>query len=318
MTLKHSNNSNVRNCGFGSRIPRFAALNACKNFYKSFSTANQVAARFNLFLLWAQNRNTKIRDVREITIDLFKEYVANIQSRVVNESLSVASAHNYVSAVNSVLKIMRGDKSIFVSTRFDTTIANRCYITTKNKAATTSNNSNINNRIDLLIRIQETLGLRFQESCKIDAKKALLQAEKASSVMITEGTKGSRKRIVPITNPEQIEALRIAVIYQGKHWSLIPPELEYIQFKAECYAIESDETFHANRHLNAQVRYRELVGVDCPVVVGIAHGLKHFQYISEQLDIDVSEVKRRDKNARLTLAEELGHSRTDITNNYLG
>ena len=63
---------------------------------------------------------------------------------------------------------------------------------------------------------------------------------------------------------------------------------------------------HGLRHAYAQQRYKELTGWEAP----INNGPKQKELSAEQKQIDY--------RARLILTEELGHSRTQITVNYLG
>ena len=53
------------------------------------------------------------------------------------------------------------------------------------------------------------------------------------------------------------------------------------------------------------------------VAAGVSHK-QHPDHIAQQLNISKDEARAWDQSARLKLAEELGHGRTDITNNYLG
>ena len=90
-------------------------------------------------------------------------------------------------------------------------------------------------------------------------------------------------------------------------WSMIPKEKSYkshkANFEAVTHALGVGQT-HGLRHGYAQTRYRELMGFDCPAVGG-----------SRSLSAD-EQVK--DKEIRMLISEELGHSRINITSVYLG
>ena len=63
---------------------------------------------------------------------------------------------------------------------------------------------------------------------------------------------------------------------------------------------------HGLRHSYAQNRYEELTGWNCPAVGGPdAKSL-------------TSEQRNTDRQARLTISQELGHNREQITAAYLG
>ncbi len=61
-----------------------------------------------------------------------------------------------------------------------------------------------------------------------------------------------------------------------------------------------------------------LSGIKSVVESGYKHGSSHHQYISNKVGCTVEQAKDFDRAARLSVAEELGHHRTDITNAYLG
>jgi integrase len=63
---------------------------------------------------------------------------------------------------------------------------------------------------------------------------------------------------------------------------------------------------HGLRHRYAQARYRELTGWECPA----NGGPKSKQLTPEQKQID--------RAARMTISEEMGHGREQITAQYIG
>jgi hypothetical protein len=98
--------------------------------------------------------------------------------------------------------------------------------------------------------------------------------------------------------------------------SMVPKALLYIEFQREAYRRHSG--WHRERHAYAQARYRQLAGAECPVAAGIRHGKAHHSHLAAVLGISVDEAKQLDHNVRLTIAQELGHERIEITNKYLG
>ena len=63
---------------------------------------------------------------------------------------------------------------------------------------------------------------------------------------------------------------------------------------------------HGLRHAYAQSRYTDLAGRKPPILGGVR---------TKELS---PELKQQDRQVRLQIAQELGHSRIDITNIYLG
>ena len=76
------------------------------------------------------------------------------------------------------------------------------------------------------------------------------------------------------------------------------------RFAAQCEKVGIHHV-HGLRHHYAQARYRELTGWDCPA----QGGPKSKQLTPEQKEID--------RDARMTITEELGHGREQVTTIYL-
>ena len=91
--------------------------------------------------------------------------------------------------------------------------------------------------------------------------------------------------------------------------SLIPNDKTYIQ-QLKCYERETSKAgldkMHGLRHMYAQQRYNELTGWKCP----LAGGPKSKELSPEEKAID--------REVRLQISEELGHSREQITVQYIG
>ena len=161
----------------------------------------------------------------------------------------------------------------------------------------------------------------MKESCLINARSVLNQAEKSGVIQITAGTKGGRPREVRITSEKQINALRDAAILQQKDRSMVPAEQSLKSYINSCYKqleVTVMSGFHGERHHYANSRYEQITGVKSPVEAGVKHGSSHINYIAEKRNITTEKAKSLDQNARSRIAEELGHSRISITNSYLG
>jgi hypothetical protein len=121
-------------------------------------------------------------------------------------------------------------------------------------------------------------------------------------------TKGGRPREIPIRNDEQRRVLEEAkALADGG--SLIPADKTYVEqlrrFEHQCSAAGIHRV-HGHRHQYAQTRYRELTGWAAP-----AAGGPHSK--------DLTPAQRLiDREARLTISQELGHERQSITAVYCG
>ncbi|NOU12472.1 MAG: integrase, partial [Methylococcaceae bacterium] len=203
----------------------------------------------------------------------------------------------------------------------DCGIQPRRYIPTENKSMPDSTHQTaqriVDERVSALLDLQRTLGLRFKESCLLNAKLALREARKHGRVTLRAGTKGGKRRTVPC-RPVAITALeRAAAIQDGK--SMVPNGQYYFKFRRECYeqARLAGIGFHSERHQFANDRYTEITGAPAPVNAGWSRR-ERLANLSEFLNISEDEARVIDREARLKISIELGHNRIGISNAYLG
>ncbi len=320
-------NMNARNFGLRSRNINLAAKNALTEGMQSYSSVATMTSRFKQFSQW-ENETYGIKDLRFIAKEHLQQYAKHLNGKINVGEMAVSTAQDYVSAVNRVMEISRGDQVVHISpTDY---LPNRTSICTVNKAITESDYKKLQNLpLDNLLSINQmsasslisAFGLRQKESALLDLKQALKEAINNKSIHIINGTKGGRPRVVPARTEQQLEILRQAAKIQGDGRSLIPAHMNYRQWKDAIYkAIEKAGVngLHGGRHLYAQRLYELKSGVKSPIALGIKHGIEHFKFISKTLKISIREAKKIDHKARLVVANELGHGRTEITNKYLG
>lgn len=157
----------------------------------------------------------------------------------------------------------------------------------------------------LSLKLQAAFGLRREESIKIRPE----SADRGDWLVLAPSwTKGGRAREIAIRNEHQRQLLQEARDLAGRG-SLIPKAATYVQqlqrFRSQCM-VAGIQHVHGHRHQYAQERYRELTSWACPAQGGP---------ISRQL---TPEQKAVDREARLRISAELGHSREQITAIYLG
>lgn len=190
-------------------------------------------------------------------------------------------------------------------------IENRQYVTNQNKSISINDLdlSKIDPFIAQSLHLQDCFGLRREESMKFQPIYALdgQTIENAKYIRLKSSwTKGGRARTIPIFSEKQRQELRnaVALVQNG---SLIPSHKTYkshlSNFEAVTHQLGIGRT-HGLRHSYAQKRYLELMGFECPAVGG-----------SRSLSAD--EIAK-DKEVRMLISEELGHSRLNITSIYLG
>jgi integrase len=160
-------------------------------------------------------------------------------------------------------------------------------------------------RVALQLELQLAFGLRAREAMQLRPH----LADKGTYLSVTHGTKGGRDRVEPIRTPQQRALLdRAKTFCATPSSSTSDPQRRLVQWKNHYYQVvrscgisrTEGITSHGLRHQYAQERYRELTGTDAPVRGGAP------------VDRDT------DHAARCVVAEELGHSREEITTQYLG
>jgi len=159
--------------------------------------------------------------------------------------------------------------------------------------------------VRLSLRLQAEFGLRREEAIKFAPRYAVREDHirlKAS------WTKGGRARSVPITRESQRALLEEIHRFVGGG-ALIPPGRNYVE-QLRCYESQTKRAelrkLHGLRHAYAQRRYRELTGWPAPVAGGPPRNALN------------PKQRATDEEARATVTAELGHSRLNITNSYLG
>lgn len=155
------------------------------------------------------------------------------------------------------------------------------------------------------LRLQAAFGLRKEESIKFIPN----YADQGDYIQLKASwCKGGRARTIPILNTTQREALAYAKTIAGSG-SLIPKHLKYYEQRGIYEKVTNKvglNKMHGLRHRYAQQRYQKLTGWPCPHAGG-----------SKQKDL-TPEQKAIDKEARLTISNELGHGRLGIVTTYCG
>ena len=307
------------NYGLGNRDMAWAGYNALKRNAsgRSFSGLDTTSMRWGRFCAWAKGQG--IKRMEKIGKADVVRYGIELAGQVKAGQMEESTAQNYVSAVNTVMEIARGDRAVSVSPTVDCGVGQRSGIATVSRAVGEAEHRDalerLPERLGAILELERRLGLRFKESALLDASRALREASAEGRVRIIAGTKGGRPRIVPIVRTEQVEALaRAAAIQDGR--SMVPKDARYVDFQRACHREFSG--WHGERHAYAQARYEALAGAPCPVAAGVRHGKPHHAFLAGRLGLSVAQAKAWDIENRKTVAEELGHGRIGITNAYLG
>ncbi|HET9642602.1 MAG TPA: integrase domain-containing protein [Burkholderiaceae bacterium] len=150
-------------------------------------------------------------------------------------------------------------------------------------------------------------GLRVKEAVMLRP----WRADAGSALLVDDGTKGGRPRVVPVRNQEQRDALNfLKVQVKSRNSSLADPSLTLKQAMTRYYVVmraagitrkgRLGVTSHGLRKEFANQVYFEMTGVPSPIQGGPS--------------ID----RLVDRDARLRLVAHLGHARESIGTAYLG
>ncbi len=234
------------------------------------------------------------------------EHVERLVERWQTEGLAVGTLKNRMAELRWWTEKI-GKQNVIARDNAHYGIGNRQFVTQVSKARELS-------AVDLgritdpytamSLRLQAAFGLRRAESIKIQP----VWADRGNQLVLKASwAKGGRAREIPIRNEEQRRELDAAKSLAGKG-SLIPAGLSYVdqlrRFEHQC-AAAGIHRVHGHRHQYAQVRYRELTGWAAPA----AGGPRSKELTPEQREVD--------RQARVTISEELGHGREQITAVYL-
>jgi integrase len=339
-------NPDARNFGLGSRDPAQAAANAARESFNRDKigglTENQQVNHFKDFLNYHAGNDSYIKDLRDIEIEHIDKYAENLADRVSNEEIVAGTASNYLSSVNSLMSQIAGYDELHSKSAASYGIPGRTGIAKEDREVTESQlaevKENLSEHHAAMLDLQREIGLRFEESAKFDAVSASINIEAgASSILIEDGTKGSRDRFVELTNEAKDAVFNAAEIQQNAR-SMIPADLSYREFKNECYNAmrKEDISHHDLRHTYAHEQYRSAweekgfkdieppIRTDIePPAVGSSADMQRYMndrigYLEEKTGLSRNEVCELENEIRLEISEKLGHSRVPITNNYLG
>lgn len=248
-------------------------------------------------------RNMRVTSLKEKHVHAL---VQDWQAR----GLSIATQKNRMTAIRWWSRTV-GNPAAVANANAHYGIGQRTYVATESKAValTPARLDQVKDPwVRLSLRLQQLFGLRREESMKFQVR----YADQGDHIRLQSSwCKGGRPRVIPVRNAAQRTLLdEIRAFTGGGHQvSLIPAELRYVD-QLHRYEYQTQQAglskMHGLRHAYAQERYRELTGWDCPVRGG------------PNRDELSPEKRQLDYAARMTVSEELGHGREEITTVYLG
>jgi hypothetical protein len=306
-----------RNFGYGKQM-EWAGKQALRDQYGNghYGTVTGHAERWRRFVTWCRDERG-IHDARSVDTDTVQDYGKSLRGEV-DTGMSPAYAQNLLSSVNVVMQAMRDDRQVHVAPA--ELVGQRSRVRTEPPAGIDQRivrqcadqlRRNGHERVAATVEVARALGLRFKEASLLNTRVALGQMKKHGAVNITAGTKGGRghrvDRWVPVTG-RAIGCLIRAAKAQGRGRNLIPSNLTWKQWYSHVHhvwaSVRDDyglKKIHDLRAAYACERYRQLTGSAAPVIAG--------RRIAD---------RSTDRAARQTIAQELGHARTEVGTSYIG
>jgi len=247
------------------------------------------------------------------SIDSLKQkHIEKLIQQWQENKLSAGTIKNRVSVLRRITELS-GRKEV-VKTNADYQLAPRQYHRQVSIAITDIDLDKIEDPyIRASVSLQQAFGLRREEAIKFKPHQA---DERLAIRLQGSWTKGGIARLIPFTNPTQRECLDRVKALVGKNESLIPKGSTYRQQRMRYDNVTQSlgyQHLHGLRHAYAQRRYEEMThfitkgyGWKAPINGGPK---------KEQLN-DFE--KHVDRQVRLMLSQELGHSREAVVKSYIG
>ena len=283
----------------------------------SFKTM-QERANF-LFAFFAELRRNDQRNYKVLPSGLKGRHVQFMVSRWVRRGLSPGTIQGYLSYLRSFAGWIGKDGMVLEAAAFvnDRALVRRtcCAESDRSWSAFSVDAGDLVAHVaeaDRFVGAQLAMclafGLRVKEAIMFQPFRAV--TEDGGSIALLRGTKGGRARLVPIDTDAKRAALELArrvAVSDAGH--LGDPRRSLKQNRTRFYTVlgrhgitrrELGITAHGLRHQYGNDRYEEFAGVASPLRGG------------DPVEREV------DCNARLKVAEELGHARENISTAYLG
>lgn len=298
-----------------SKAAGFTANSAVREGVMSFSHASAVTDAFRQFSTFAKEHGVK--QLEHVTPALVTAYGQQLADRVNNDDsdkkIGPGHAQNSISAINTIMRLATAGEWRSVSPTKNCGIVERSAIretppTGLDREQMKNGLNALDERGKAIAGLARELGLRSKEASLLNAKSAF-QAAQNGSIRISDGTKGGRPRDIPISRErqeQQIAALERAAAVQGNAKAVMPASENWKSWSQnglreirETLQSHGVSRLHDLRSSYACDRYQQITGHAAPVLGGNAP-------------------RNEDRAARLKIARELGHNRTEITNAYIG
>lgn len=311
-------NIKKRNFGLGHQ-PGYAVKVALAQGYGEndhHNTRFTHHSRFEHCLVWLSKLDPPIRDLRKITLPHAIEYSKALASFVASGDMEVSYAQNLISTLNTVMRAVRRDQTIWLSPA--DAVGKRSYIRTTLPLATWDKVLDAvrlaeamgNYRGAALVLLWRAFGMRFREAALADLHRMKAEADIYNAVRILEGTKGGFKS----------EDRRIPV--ESVQWQALDYALHSISGTGTCL-IDTNNSLKEflNRHANPMRPILKQVGINCPKDLRAEAFIEVYERETGQpapLKQSGPFDREADSVGREVVGHRGGHKRTTVSSSYVG
>ena len=325
-----------RNFGYGKQLAH-AGKQALRDHYGQghHNTVATHASRWSEFANWA--RENGVRDVAKAdNSELATAYAQHVRDQVETGEISVATAQNRISSVNTTFAALRGDRQVQVSpSEYAGKRSNirteepAALDTTRAQGAAEALRDGGMHRAAAALELARALGVRREEAIKSDLDRWSREAARHEQVNVLEGTKGGRDadRWVPVGKAQRQALTNALAARPDGSRNLIDLNESYAQLAisrggeiAQGRAILQQHGlpgYHDARAAYACQRYEQITGCPAPAVAGQRYeqitGCPAPAVAGQRLA-----PKTLDRQARTIISAELGHGRLDVLTPYVG
>lgn len=284
-------------------------LNRKKSGSHSTRAARREALSAFARVLHERFKGIRLTNLNDKHITWYVERIKAEPSVRTGQRLSTGRQKNLLAHIRWLLEQV-GKSNLLPKANARLGIERRLYVTQTSRAIAAGDELLVdirkhNDFVACSMELSREFGLRFEESIKI----RVVDADCGNELRL-QGSwcKGGVPRVVPIRAVSQRIALDRARAISGAN-SLCPQGTSYIEHTRRARSLINQfgiHQIHGLRHAYAQRRYAELTGWAPPAQGG------------PQATDMTKEQYARDRAARMTVSNELGHGRVSVTNVYLG
>jgi len=301
-----------KNYGFGNQL-YWAGEEALRRIARDgggrFSWLKTTTLRWRRFCDFCSENN--IKDARNINKELVSTYSKTLKS------YSCATQQNYLSAINTTMASLAGEAWDGISPS-QTSGTKRKNIRTKPISVSAIRLANgcdeiaekVGVQFSFVVQLAYEFGLRRRESLLLEYHVAKKQIAEFGHIDVIRGTKGGRgrsiARLIPASEAGRRLVESICREFPSHRCLLLDKSYKFVSRKISSDILpllksHDIDRLHELRVAYACRRYIELTGAEPPCN-----------------ETNTRVKKEVDRSARLAIALELGHSRVEILNSYIG